>query len=422
MAAAVKLTVKNVLTLGDGKHRDDDQAAPPGFYLWVRNEGRSRIYVLRYTFMGTQREISVGGVRVCALREARQKAREYRALLDKGLDPKPHAKATNEAPPKRVTVWDDCLRWFNHEKGEWSPSTQKTQMGWIKHDVLPLCGDVETATLTPKVLAAMFYREDADGTPDPTCPWIAKNETAQRAISILRRAIDHAIASDDEKRFEDKVNPVLALGSRLPKGCRPDQVSRRSVSYEQARAYYHALMEIAADDPSETQRTTAVALLTMIETFAPRTSEILNMQWAEITKHPRFGDVWIIPAGKRGRMKNKRNDRTVRDIPLLACTLARLQVLRLPDAKPTDYVFRGQALGGKRLGGHQMRKLMQRLARQFGIDATPHGWRTTAKTWGKDHDQALEVIEIAHDRVTETAAGERYNDTTLLRQRKSMAE
>jgi hypothetical protein len=80
------------------------------------------------------------------------------------------------------------MRWYNYAKGAWSPSTQHIQMLWMdryignpfigNYERPPLCGHLETAPLTPAILAALFYREDGSGNPDPTGPWIATNETA----------------------------------------------------------------------------------------------------------------------------------------------------------------------------------------------------------------------------------------------------
>ena len=143
------------------------------------------------------------------------------------------------------------------------------------------------------------------------------------------------------------------------------------------------------------------------------------MQWLELDESIA---VWEVPAGRQGRVKNKRNDRVVRDIPLAKRTLARLLALKPEDAKPTDYVFSGRAKGGKRLGHQQMRLLMQRLAKETGIDATP---RTTAKTWAWENRQDVNdpiAIEIAHDRVVEAPAADRYRDTTLREHRRILAE
>lgn len=430
----LRLTVQNVLTLEDGLYLDTDRAAPEQFYLLVRKGGKSRIFTMRYSFLGRQREKSYGPVRdksgANRLKDAREEAKTDRAGLAKGKDPNPPKGAAtdsaNAEPAAPITVMDDCLTWYRHEQGTWAQSYRDTVMGWIEYDIKPLCGAKETTALTPRMLADLFYRVLPDGTDDPTCPWIYKNETCQRAIGILRRAIDHAISVDDHGRWKERINPVLGLSARLPKGKRPDPVSRRAVPYAAARAYYLRLQAETTEAESETQRMAAHCLLTMIETFAPRAAEVLNMTWGEIELHYKsFGAAWIIPAGKRGRMKNKRNDRTERDIPLLACTLERLNAIRPADAKDTDYVFRGRALNGKRLGHQQMRYLMKRFAAEFGIDATPHGWRTTAKSWGLDHAEDVKdapAIELAQDRVTESAAGDRYRDTTLMLPRRRLAE
>jgi integrase len=408
----VKFTIHKVKTLADGMWSD---ATQEGLYLLVRHDGKSRSYLHRFTFNGVPNGPSVGAVARTTLDDARKAVREAKVSLDKGINPYSKKAAPTDAAP--TTVWDDCNAWFNHERRTWALGYQDSVKGWMEHDIQPLCGNLETRKLTPAVVAALFYRAD-----DPDCVWLSKNETAQRIISILRRAINHAIANDDSERFKDWTNPILALKSRLPKGCRPDPVSRRAIHYRDAPRYYRRVELKAVNGETATQRSAAVALLTMIDTLAPRANEVLDMQWIEFDEDTA---VWEVPAGRTGRTKNKRNDRVVRDIPLAKRTLARLLALKPVDARPTDYVFSGRALGGKRLGHQQMRLLMQRLVEELGIDATPHGWRTTAKSWVLDnamHVNDAIAIEIAHDRVVETPAGDRYRDTTYREHRRILSE
>ena len=179
----------------------------------------------------------MAAVKRTALEDARKAVREAKVSLDKGINPYKKAAPPTDAAPKPILVWDDCRTWFNHERREWTAGYQEDVMGWMEHDIgnpyppeegepaperLPHhCGHRETRTLAPARLAALFYREATDGTPDPDSLWLTNNETAQRVISILRRALNHAIATDDTKRFADWMNPTLALKSRLPEGLPP---------------------------------------------------------------------------------------------------------------------------------------------------------------------------------------------------------
>ena len=339
-----------------------------------------------------------------------------------------------------------------------------------------VCGGWETAKITVAMLKPLFYRRtfDAQGVvhEDPTSLWLTHNETAQRVLSILIGAIDLAMSRDmqkpeDERRWKNgMLNPAKALlDYELPKDCRKVAVPRRSIPYEQAPRYYQRLLEIAGasvaeadmphprnhnggpalgphetdaerparrtcrdltegqhrNTPTDTQRSAAMALLTMIETLSPRAAEIFDLTWAELDVDKAL---WIVPR-PRMKVKKQRNQRVVRDIPLLPCTVERLRALRPADAKPSDYVFPGGSLDGQRLGEAQMNKLMQQLAEQGFGDATPHGWRTTATGWIKEHQLTVvdeKAMDIALDHAVDTQVGAAYNDRTLLKQRKLLAE
>ena len=55
--------------------------------LCLRIRGNHRAYILRYSFDAKRREITLGSFSTITIKTARDKATEYRAMIESGLDP-----------------------------------------------------------------------------------------------------------------------------------------------------------------------------------------------------------------------------------------------------------------------------------------------------------------------------------------------
>jgi hypothetical protein len=100
------LSARSVATLTKpGRHADGGN-----LYLKVEKSGAKR-WVFFYIFKGRQREAGLGGVQSVPLIKAREKAREWRALLAEGIDPLDAKKAAISALARRRTFGEvaDCF-------------------------------------------------------------------------------------------------------------------------------------------------------------------------------------------------------------------------------------------------------------------------------------------------------------------------
>ena len=77
-----KLTPRDIMTLGDGQHSDGG-----GLYLFVRDNGRLRSWILRYSVNRKLAVMGLGALAAVPLKVARQKRDKLRAQLDEGVDP-----------------------------------------------------------------------------------------------------------------------------------------------------------------------------------------------------------------------------------------------------------------------------------------------------------------------------------------------
>ena len=137
---------------------------------------------------------------------------------------------------------------------------------------------------------------------------------------------------------------------------------------------------------------------------AARSGEVRQACWDEID---RDGAVWTVPAG---RMKNGREHR----VPLSARALEVLDDAReLADAD--GWVFpspTGRAMHHATLPG---------LMRDLGIDAVPHGFRSSFRDWAAEcADVPGEVCELALAHVNTDRVEAAYRRTDLFERRRAL--
>jgi integrase len=278
-------------------------------------------------------------------------------------------------------------------RADWSPLVRKDFLASFETHILPKIGSRATETLTTDDLVPLLQP-------------IWHRETGRRMAQRIKVVIGRAIQIDKSHRFRAKINAADGLFYHLY----PIEVVREhraAMPYEDVPAFYARL---CAD-----QSMASYALRFLIATCAPRAAEVYGMRWGEV-----FDGRWNIPAGRAGRMKNKSNRRTVRDIPLSSEALAILDAIRPAHPDDDAFVFSGRD-AGKRIGIHAMRLLLRRAK----VEDDVHGFRTSFKSWGlahMEHPLDKDAIEVAHDRAIGGAVAEVYRDTTLIGHRGILAE
>lgn len=414
--ATSRLTTKNVRTRPDGKHAD---ATERGLYLWVRNQGRSRVYLHRFMLTGVSLSLSLGPIADVDLDTARRKVRANKARLDAGES----VARVKGGEVAKITFRDDVLAyhaWASGAEGStplggaghdetfegWSAKSSKDFMRQFEHHMFNSgIGERETATLATEDLAAALL---------PL--WKAHHNTACRVIVNIRAVLEHAIQRDTRRqRFPQRHNAADGIRRFLPKGYARKPQPMRAIPW-------HSMPELYARWVDH-DKMPAKALRFLCLTCAPRTSEVVELKWHEIN-----GDIWTVPAE---RMKG----RVTRQIPLSAEAMAILDEIRPQIIEPEAYVFRGR--GGwtrdqdgrkaprrgmtGRMGIHEMRKVLRGL----DLDWHVHGFRATFKSWVMDNKAHLldpEAAELCLDHAIGNAVQEAYRDTGLLQHRRILAE
>jgi integrase len=322
-----------------------------GLYLVVDPSGAKR-WMLRVRVQGRRRDIGLGGAQLVSLAEAREKAMALRKIARAGGDP----LADRD---RLVTPTFEAAALAAHQEHVPGWKNGKHANQWVDR-----VGSPEVF----KVLSPI---------------WLSKPETAKRVRQRIGTVLDWAKASG----FRAGDNPVAGVVKGLPKHSGP----RKHHATLPSKDLPSFVRNLRSGGASEVVR---LAFEFLILTAA-RTSEVLEATWSEIKN-----EVWIIPAD---RMKGKREHR----VPLSPRSLEILRRAKvLSDG--SDYVFLGTSIG-KPLSNTVFLMILRRM----GIEATPHGFRSTFRDWAAETTSyPSEVCEaaLAHAVRDKTEAAYRRGD------------
>ncbi len=224
--------------------------------------------------------------------------------------------------------------------------------------------------------------------------WNEKRVTArkvrQRIGAVMRWAVAQGYRED---------NPAGdAIGAALPKkGVRPRHLA--------ALPYGEVAGAIAAVRASRAHPATVWAFEFLVLT-ACRSGEVRGARWEEIRLEERE---WRIPAQ---RMKTNREHR----VPLSARALAVL-------AEASAATGRSGLVFPSPTGRLHSRAAISRLIQQLGIEAVPHGFRSSFRDWAAEcTDAPREVCELALAHVNTNAVEAAYRRSDLFERRRELME
>lgn len=358
-----------------------------GLALQVSSVG-ARSWILRVRVGGKRREMGLGGYPSVTLADARARAREVRLLLDNGVDPIADRRARKSAlaadVAKAVTFEWCAKRFIEGKSAEWKNAKHAAQWtSTLEQYAYPIIGkmlvrDVEL----PHVLRIL----------EPI--WETKTETASRVRSRLDNVLDWATVhgyrtGPSPARWKGHLDKLLAAPSKVQR-----VEHHAALDYRQAGAFMWKLRAQAG----MAARALEFAILT-----AARSGEVRGATWQEIDFE---AAVWTIPPE---RMKAKKEHR----VPLSSPVVELLK--RLPREAGAELVFpapRGGALSDMSLLA---------VLRRMGVDATPHGFRSSFRDWaGETTAYPREVIEHALAHQLKDKAEAAYARGTLFEKRRRL--
>ena len=378
MAKMLTVTKIDSLTPNATKTRKIADGHGHGLMLWIQPSG-SRQWVQRIMIQGKRCAIGLGGYRVVGLAEARELAFENWRVARRGGDPRSQSTA-----PKVPTFADATRAVHAIHAPSWRNDKQRAQ--WIDEVariVHPAVGHLPVDAITTAQLTAVF---------EPI--WLTKSVLANRVRQRTERIFDWAVSQG--YRPDNPANaPLKANLPKQPKGEHHSAIPHREVA---------AAIQAVRNSTSGEMAKLAFEFLVLT---AARKGEVLEARWSEIDME---AATWTIPGS---RMKAGREHR----VPLTTRATAILARARdLSPNNPTGLVFRSAR--GNALDGNTMNKMLAKV----GVQASPHGFRSTFRDWCSETEKPRELAEaaLAHSNPNATEAA--YARSDLFDRRRGLME
>ncbi|WP_375703689.1 tyrosine-type recombinase/integrase [Bartonella sp. AD13SXNS] len=350
-----------------------------GLLLHKRKDGGAQ-WILRYTLHGRRREMGLGVLRHISLKKARELANQWRSVLHEGRDPiKEREKQKREAISNLHYLKDIALDTFETRKAELKNDGKDGR--WfapLQLHILPKLGCFPVSEITQTEIR------------DTLAPiWHTKADTARTALIRLKLCLKHAAALGLDVDLQATTKARALLGKQLHK-----TQNIPAMDWKDVPAFYKTLCQKTA--------LTQLALRLLILTGV-RTNPLRHIRENQID-----GDIWTIPAEN---MKGKRDATTEFRVPLSSEALEILKQAR--GLSRNDFFF--SATGRGSLGENCMAKYMQ----QIGLEARPHGFRSSLRNWLAETTDA--PYEVAETILSHTVGGKverAYRRTDYLEQRR----
>lgn len=358
-----------------------------GLHLQVVPTG-GRTWVLRVVVAGKRRDMGLGGFPDVSLAGAREKARAARLQVEQGVDPiEQRREARNVLMATRASAktFEECVTGLlATREGEWRNAKHRWQWeNTLTTHAGPVMGNLKVADI--KLAHVLDVLQPI---------WSAKTETASRLRGRIEAVLDWATA----RGYRSGENPARWKGHLDQLLARPSKI---------ARAKHYAALPID-EMPAFLVRLraaegTGARALEFSVLTAARSGEVRGALWGEIDLE---AAVWTVPAE---RMKMHREHR----VPLSPQALKLLRAL--PRVEHQELVFPAPR------GGVLSDMALVAVVRRMGVDAVPHGFRSTFRDWAAErthfpHELAEMALAHAIDSKTEAA----YRRGDMLAKRAAM--
>jgi integrase len=383
-----KLTETKIRTLTKaGLHHDG-----AGLYLQVK-PGGARSWVYRFRLNDRTRDMGLGALADVSLVRARERAAAARALVNDGIDPIEHTRASAVIPaaPKRHSspTFEEVAETYMADRlkrlrsGVHCDQWRQT----LRNYAYPILGAMPVDAIETNDVVAVLK---------PI--WLSKCETAAR----LRGRIERVLARATVEGLRRGANPATWKGhlqEALPPRSEVQPVEHfRAMDFQDVRGFMVELGRI--------NTMSAITLRFLVLTCA-RTAEVTGARWREIDWDER---TWTVPAAR-----TKANRDHV--VPLSTGALAVLREMESLRSSADDFIFPG------RKGGQSSMTLLALLQRRMGRNATAHGFRSAFRDWcGDEADIPRELAELALAHAVRDTTERAYRRKTAIERRRTVMQ
>lgn len=399
---ALRLTALAVQSVVNQKQRKPCKLADgQGLYLVVAKSG-STSWIFRYAFGANKhRELNFGSVTDLTLAEARERREQATRYLASQRDPAPlmnaAARRQLEQTKAGIPKFVEAAKAYIADAAPGFKS-KKTRQAWDRamlHYAKPLhdraMNDITTSDVA-EVLKPV---------------WRTRLETARKLRWRLEAVFAEAITRGFRNTAPNGDMIHIKNPAQWDNNLATMAAFKKSTNKRASRVRHHPSLpyrELPAFFSQLEQRPSNAALaLRLTILTACRTSEILGGHWTEFDL---VRALWTIPAS---RMKADRDH----VVPLSRPAVALLQAIPRFDGHP--FVFVGKDKH-HHLSNMSMLMLLRRMDRS---DITPHGFRSSFRTWAQDCTSfPREVAEMALAHLVGTDVERSYAHSTLLEKRR----
>ena len=360
-----------------------------GLLIQVTPSG-AKSWIYRTTVGGKRRNIGLGGFPDVTLTGAREKAREYREMIERGIDPIEQRQAARQSlivEQGKSLTFDDAARQFLAVKSREFKNPKHVQQ-WtntLSTYASPILGKMAVSAIElPHIVQVL----------EPI--WHTKTETAGRVRGRIEKVLAWATVSgfrtgENPARLKDNVD--LALG-------KPSKIKKAKHFTALPYAELPEFMAELRQRPAVSARALEFAILT-----AARSGEVRGATWEEIDLD---AAIWTIPAE---RMKAGKPHK----VPL--CPAAVEILKEIPQLEGSELIFTAPR------GGKFSDVALTALLKRMEIKATAHGFRSTFKDWAREQTAyADEVSELALAHVNSDATRAAYARSELIDKRRQLMQ
>jgi len=397
------LEVKNLRHTGNGQNAVFAVGGVSGLMLQVTRAG-GRTWLLRVTVGAKRREIGLGGFPDVTLAQARERAREAKDQIRRGIDPVEARKAARSAliaAQERGLLFKDAVdRCLASKLDGFKNAKHRDQWrNTLDTYAAPVLGLMTVEQITTQDVLRVLQ---------PI--WQSKTETASR----LRGRIEAVLSWATVAGHRTGENPARWAGNLKELLPAPEKVAEKdnhpALSLDDMA---HWMAELRKREGFGARALEFAALT------AARSGEVRGARWDEIDLER---GLWVIPAE---RMKMKREHR----VPLPPEAVALLKALPRLDGNPLLFpAARGGMLSDMTLSAtmrrmHQAEVDAQRpgfLDPRNKRPAVPHGLRSTFRDWvaeATNYPGEMAEVALAHRISSAVEAAYRRGDMIEKRRR-----
>lgn len=372
-----KLSALRAKTAPKGKYGDG-----AGLWLHKSDEQRGK-WLLLVTVHGKRREMGLGPFPVVSLKEAREQAVYWSGFVREGKDPiKERQRQRREAERNMHLLKDIAADAFESRKADLKGDGEAGR--WfspLKIHILPKLGEVPVADID---------QIDIRNTLKPI--WHLKADTARKALNRLAICLKHAAALGIEVDLQATEKAKALLGAQRHKAKHIP-----ALHWQEVPAFYESLC-----DGTTTHLALRLLILTAVRSYPIRFAQIDQFE----------GNIWTIPAEA---MKGRKNATEAFRVPL---PRQALQVVSdAHEAARGGYLFPSPRKGV--LSDATMARFMERR----GMDARPHGFRSSFRDWVSEKTNTpFEVAETALGHSVGNSVERAYRRTDHLEQRATLMQ